>query len=373
MLIDKEYQLKNLCRSISEKNITQVCLDTEFIRQSTYWPKFCLLQLGFEGAVVAIDPLALDISPLFPILQDPKILKIIHSGRQDLEIFFHEFNFLPTPLVDTQIAAALTSHGDSVGYDTLIQHYFGKTLDKSIKMTDWEQRPLSATQIEYALNDVRYLIPLYEILRKELENVARISWLPDIINSELLDISTYKIDPEEAWKKIKLEQNQIIRPTEKFHILKKLAAWRELEAQRLNLNRTSIIGDVDLDFLAFSKLKSDEKAVSALDKIKDKIPLESLPSLRQTLKENIEEINMMPGISFQHLKKHIKPLTSLVQNTAKELGIPSRFLAKKTWLEFLVHSYKDGIPDQFSQHPLLSGWRYEIIGQKLIDELNKKS
>lgn len=217
-----------------------VTVDTEFMREKTYWPELCLVQVAGPNEAAAIDPLApgIDLSPLYELLADPKVLKVFHAARQDLEIFVNLTGKVPAPLFDTQVAAMVCGFGDSVGYETLITKLTPARIDKSSRFTDWSHRPLTDRQLHYALSDVTHLRPAYEKIRAKLNRTGREGWLADEM-AILTDAATYRTEPEDAWKRLKVR-------TEKprfLAILKEVAAWREREAQRKNLPRNRVLRD----------------------------------------------------------------------------------------------------------------------------------
>ncbi|MQP66880.1 ribonuclease D [Niveispirillum sp. SYP-B3756] len=217
-----------------------VTVDTEFMREKTYYPQLCLVQVAGPNDAAAIDPLApgIDLQPLFALMDDPKVLKVFHAARQDLEIFYNLTGKVPAPLFDTQVAAMVCGFGDSVGYETLITKLTPARIDKSSRFTDWSQRPLTDRQLTYALSDVTHLRPAYEKIRAKLARTGRAEWLTDEM-AILTEPATYRTEPEDAWKRLKVR-------TEKprfLAILKEVAAWREREAQRKDLPRNRVLRD----------------------------------------------------------------------------------------------------------------------------------
>src|SRR5690606_32975084 len=182
-----------------------VTVDTEFIREITFWPELCLIQMAAPGVTALVDPLApgLDLAPFFRLMADERILKVFHAARQDVEIIYHLGKIIPTPMVDTQVAAAVCGFGDSVSYDQLVQKVTGARIDKTSRLTDWRHRPLSDKQLEYALADVTRLIDVYRHLKDELERENRAHWLNEEM-SVLTSPETYDPDPEDAWKRLKM-------------------------------------------------------------------------------------------------------------------------------------------------------------------------
>jgi len=217
-----------------------VTIDTEFIRETTYWPLLCLAQLGGPDEALAVDALAdgLDLTPLFELMADTNTLKVFHAGRQDVEIFYHLAGAVPTPMFDTQVAAMVCGFGDSAGYETLVSKLTGESLDKHSRFTDWRQRPLTDRQLKYALGDVTHLRVVYEKLSATLEETGRESWVTEEM-AVLTSPDTYSSHPEEAWKRLK------IRSSERrfLGIVRELAAWRDREAQSRDLTRNRILRD----------------------------------------------------------------------------------------------------------------------------------
>ncbi|TVR97854.1 MAG: ribonuclease D [Rhodospirillales bacterium] len=236
-LITDNQALVDFCRRVA--GTPAVTVDTEFMRERTFWPKLCLVQVAGLKEAAAIDPLAgLDLSPLFEILADPATVKVFHAARQDLEIFYQLMGKLPAPVFDTQVAAMVCGFGDQVGYETLVAKFAKVRLDKGSRFTDWSLRPLSRRQIDYALSDVIHLRKVYERLSAKLEASGREPWLLEEM-AVLTDPATYALDPELAWKRLKTRGGNGRFLAE----LKELAAWREREAQARDVPRNRILRD----------------------------------------------------------------------------------------------------------------------------------
>ena len=235
-----------------------VAVDTEFMRENTYWPKLCLVQVGGPDEAAAIDPLAdgMDLAPVFELLADRTVLKVFHSARQDIEIFVNLTGSVPEPLFDTQVAAMVCGFGDSVGYETLVNRLAGKRIDKTSRFTDWSRRPLTDKQLRYALADVIHLRSIYDKLSRQLADSKREHWLAEEI-AILVDPDTYRVEPEAAWARIKTRSTD-----PKFLArLRELAAWREREAQKRDLPRGRLLrDDALLEIAAHSPRTVDELA-----------------------------------------------------------------------------------------------------------------
>ena len=231
----------------AQKSAEFIAVDTEFLRDQTYWPKLCLVQVAGPEDVVAIDPLApgIDLAPLYALMQNASILKVFHAGRQDLEIFFHATGKVPHPIFDTQVAAMVCGFGESASYESLVSKLAGAPLDKASRFTDWSHRPLTERQLVYALDDVIHLRTIYVKLRAELEKSGRAGWLESDM-AVLTDPATYRLDPAESWRRLKLRNPK----PRALAALKELAAWRESEAQRRDLPRGRILKDEPLIELA---------------------------------------------------------------------------------------------------------------------------
>lgn len=224
-----------------------MALDTEFVREKTFYPRLCLIQVATEDMLACIDPLALaDLAPLLNVLYDPAILKVMHAARQDMEIFYHLRGELPHPVFDTQLAAPLLGFKEQLGYAALVEAMLDVRLDKAHTRADWSQRPLSAAQLQYAADDVRYLAQLYPKLRDKLIAQGRLEWLDNDF-AELTDAQLYAAPPEQAWLRVKGTQR--LRPRQ-LAVAQALAAWREETAQRLDRPRSWILNDENLLDLA---------------------------------------------------------------------------------------------------------------------------
>ncbi len=237
-LITTTESLAALCSQLRTEAF--VTVDTEFMRESTYWPDLCLIQIAGETLNGLIDPLApgIDLAPIFDLMNDAAVLKVFHAARQDIEIMVHRAGIVPHPVFDTQIAAMVCGFGDQVGYEAIVRRLAKAQIDKSSRFTDWSRRPLSDKQLAYALADVTHLRVVYEGLKKELDRTGREHWL-----SEEMDIltnpATYRTEPHDAWKRIKVR----LKSKKQLGALIEVAAWREREAQDRNVPRSRILKD----------------------------------------------------------------------------------------------------------------------------------
>jgi ribonuclease D len=237
-VITKTADLKELCSELAAQPF--IAVDTEFMRETTYWPKLCLIQAAAPGVEAIIDPLApdLDLGPFLALMGDQAVLKVFHAARQDLEIFLKLAGRLPAPVFDTQIGAMACGYGDSVAYDALVQQVLKRRLDKSSRFTDWSRRPLSEAQLTYALADVTHLSEVYPRMRDKLAEKGRLHWLDDE-HANLLDPDIYDTTPENAWKRLKLRKTT----PDYVWALQTAAAWRERQAQARDMPRGRIAKD----------------------------------------------------------------------------------------------------------------------------------
>lgn len=340
-----------------------VALDTEFMRESTYYPVLCLVQLATAQQCVIVDPLAIaDLQPLWTFLQDRARLKVLHAARQDVEVLSQAMQPLGVPIAgpifDTQIAAGLLGHAGQVGYGGLVEQRLGNVLPKGHARTDWSKRPLSADQLAYAADDVRYLVPLYQDLRDALRSAGRLEWLVEDAR-ELEDPRLYRTEPEDAWKRLKgLDR---LQPAQRA-TAKLLAQWRESRAMQSDKPRGWILADEALREIA-ERLPAD---VAELEKIRTLQPGvirnrgAELISLVQQGRENgvNEPPSVAPARPEAELLAKVSTLMTFVRNEAERMGIASELLATRRDVEQLVFS---GRADR-----VMAGWRREVMGEKLV-------
>jgi ribonuclease D len=250
-LVTKTAELAQLCQELAAQDFAAV--DTEFMRETTYWPKLCLIQAAAPGVEAVIDPLAagLDLKPFLDLMADANVLKVFHAARQDLEIFQKLGSALPHPVFDTQIAAMAAGYGDTVAYDALVQQVLKRRLDKSSRFTDWSRRPLSESQLAYALADVTHLRDLFPKLKQHLEQQGRLSWL-DEEHAALLDPEVYDTTPEKSWRRLKLRKTT----ADYVLALQVAAAWRERQSQLRDVPRGRIVKDEALYEIAEHRPKT---------------------------------------------------------------------------------------------------------------------
>ncbi len=240
-VITKTSDLAALCSRLARN--PYVAVDTEFMRESTFWPKLCLIQLAGPGEATCVDPLAtgIDLAPFFELMADPGVVKVFHAARQDVEIVFVQGKIIPHPLFDTQVAAMVCGFGESISYVNLVKQVTGADIDKTSRFTDWARRPLTQKQIDYALGDVTHLCEVYLKLTTELETTGRAHWLEQEM-AVLLDPSSYETKPEDSWRRLKAK----VRGRKGLAVLIELAAWRERQAQTQDVPRNRILRDEQL-------------------------------------------------------------------------------------------------------------------------------
>lgn len=356
-------ELEKLCLEL--KNQKFLTIDTEFIREKTYWPKLCLIQVAFKDGAAIIDPLekGLNLDSFFEILTDPNVLKIFHAAHQDVEIFYHLSGQMPRPVFDTQIAASVCGFGRCISYDMLVQSITKVELDKSSRLTDWTHRPLEEKQLEYALRDVTFLIPCYEYLQNYLKEHNRQDWIKDETDS-LLDESCYQIDPESAWQKIKHSAHS----THFLIALKELAAWREKRAMNFNVPRKSIVRDETLVAIASAMPKSmeDMQKVRNIrsDIIKGKLGEEILAVLDKARHMPItHELKKIDREKHVHIPGNatalIEVLKLLLKIKCDQAGVIASVVADE-------QNIRDIACGNDQDNPALQGWRYELFGKDAL-------
>ena len=347
-------------------NFDYITVDTEFLRERTYYPKLCLIQLAIPGdqenSAVLIDPLErnLDLSPLYKIFLDPDIVKVFHAARQDLEIFFHDKDIIPSPLFDTQLAAMVCGFGEQVGYETMVRSICKVNLDKSSRFTDWSLRPLSNKQQQYALADVTHLRQIYEYLKEQLKRNERETWLEEELNI-LKNPETYITRPNEAWRRIKSRSN-----SSKFlAIVARLAEFRETYAQKNNIPRNRVLKDDALMELASLKPKSfDDLSRSRLllrDARKGKIAKGILDSIKAAEDLKFEQVNYPTKVpkSLNVNSALSDMLRVLLKAKSEELGVAAKLIANSSDL--------DSIASGERTVPALSGWSHQIFGREALE------
>ncbi|HID46247.1 MAG TPA: ribonuclease D [Chromatiaceae bacterium] len=366
LFIDNAQQLQKFADKAADSD--WLAVDTEFLRERTYFPKLCLIQIANGELAAAIDPLALDdLGPLRELLMNPHIEKVFHAARQDMEIFLNEWDVLPRPLFDTQPAAALLGLGDQVGYGKLIQQVLKTELPKDHSRTDWSRRPLDKAQLRYALDDVIYLGQAYLKMKSQLERAGRLSWL-DAEFRTLTSRQTYSLDPMDMWKKVKGRQH--IKGV-KLAILQALAAWREKQALAKNLPRRWILKDDVLLEIARRAPKNTQE----LEHVRG-VETGFVKKSGKTILELIEKARQLPKDQWPRDKHPTTRPTPQQEATLDLLGAALRLIAHEAGLSpQVIASRKDllALLNNEENSPLLRGWRKSLAGEPLQELIAGKS
>ena len=340
-----------------------VAIDTEFMRDQTYWPKLCLIQAAGPGVEAIIDPLAdgIDLAPFHALLAAKSVVKVFHAARQDVEIFHHQGGVIPNPLFDTQIAAMVCGFGDSASYETLVRKLAKADIDKSARFTDWSRRPLSKRQLEYALADVTYLRLVYELLSKELEKTGRAKWVEEE-EATLTDPATYRLEPTEAWRRLKPRGGN----KRFFQVLAGVAAWREREAQSRDVPRNRVLKDEALLEIA-SHPPPDAEHLGQIRALPNgyansRAGKALMAALKDALAGPPPELMPQPerrGRGSEPTPAALDLLKTLLRLRATQYRVAPRLVASADDLERLASGEKENVP-------ALHGWRAEVFGNDAV-------
>ncbi|MBQ4472623.1 MAG: ribonuclease D [Alphaproteobacteria bacterium] len=358
MMITATKELIELCGRLAKHPF--VTVDTEFIREKTYYPQVCLIQLASPEEAVCVDPLAkgLDLSPLFDLLQNKKVIKVFHACRQDIEIFYHLSHKIPVPVFDTQVGAMVCGYGDNVSYQQLVNDFVGVSLDKTMRVTDWSKRPLTEEQIKYALHDVVELKDVYTKMMEKICAQNRLDWLTEEM-ADLVDPKTYEPDPNELWKKVKVPFKKPLN----LHIFARLYAWREKMAQQKDRPKKHFMKDEALVELAISMPTKPEQ-IDALRSFSDGYGKST------TAKEiiTIIESAMKDDPATFEQPVHTKPLTTKQHNLAEILHLVLNICAENYGVAPKLVATQSDIQSfiQTGKAPFLTGWRKKVFGEAAI-------
>jgi ribonuclease D len=338
-----------------------VTVDTEFQRETTYYPKLCIAQIASSEEAVVVDALAegIDLTPFYDLMADEKVIKVFHAARQDIEICWHAAQVIPTPLVDTQVAAMVLGYGDSISYEQLVQRITGDSLDKSHRFTDWTRRPLAEAQLSYAISDVTHLRDVYVRLAADLEERGRTEWMREELKV-LTSPDTYRMEPEHAWERLKTR----VRKPKELAILIEVASWREHEARTRDVPRgrvlkDDVVGDIaiqaptTMERLAglrslprgFERSRWGEAIIEAVKRGLERDP-KSLPRLERA----------KPVINGQAT---VELLKVLLRMTSERHGVAAKVIATVDDLDRIA-------ADDAADVPAMSGWRRELFGEKAL-------
>jgi ribonuclease D len=339
-----------------------ITIDTEFLRETTFWPKLCVVQLASVDEALVVDALAegLDLAPFFALMSNPNVLKVFHAGRQDIEIVWHLAGIIPTPVFDTQVAAMVLGHGDSISYDQLVQRLTGEVLDKSLRFTDWSRRPLSAAQVAYAEADVTHLRDVFLKLDADLKKRGRADWVGEEM-AVLTSPDTYRQEPERAWERLRSRA----RKPKDLAVLMEVAAWREREAQSRDTPRSRILKDDVIGEIAsqhpttieklgqlraipkgFERSRAGEMIVEAVKAGLARDP-KTLPRIER-------DRPLSNGASAT-----VELLKVLLRMTSEQHGVAAKVIATVDDLERIA---SEDEPDVGA----LRGWRGELFGDRAM-------
>jgi len=359
-MVETTADLRALCEELA--HASYIALDTEFMRDQTYWPKLCLIQIAVPDNAAMIDPLApdIDLSPFYELLRNPHTVKVFHAARQDVEIFCQQGGVVPTPLFDTQIAAMVCGFGDAASYETLARKIAKVEIDKSARYSDWGHRPLNKRQLEYAQADVTHLCTIYEAMTRMLEKSGRSAWVEEEI-AALSDPALYRLDPKDSWKRLKP------RTTNKrfLAMLASLAEWREREAQARDIPRGRVLKDEALTEIAAHPPENAD----GLDRVRALPKGFAASRLGKGLMEAIElgrHAQPPKDIEPPPARRRREPspaamdlLKTLLRLKAEEIGVAPRLIANSDDIERLAAHEDDGVA-------ALHGWRAEVFGHDAI-------
>ena len=340
-----------------------IAIDTEFVRETTFWPDLCLIQVAGGSDELLIDPLApgIDLAPFFALMADPDVLKVFHAARQDLEIIFLLGKIIPAPLFDTQVAAMVCGFGDSISFSNLVKTIVGQDVDKSSQFTDWRRRPLSPKQLAYALSDVTLLRPVYEHLAAELKTTGRVGWLDEEMGF-LTDPLTYDQQPDNAWQRLKLR----VRNKKALGVLMEVAAWRERTAQGQNVPRGRVLKDDAIYDIAnqmpktleeLSELRTIHDGISRSEKGRDLVEAVKRGLARDQATLPPLDRGTAPTVEAQAVLELLKVL---LKASAAEHKVAPKMIATSDDLERLA---VEAEPDIHA----LQGWRRDLFGKRALD------
>ena len=354
-------ELAAACRRLATHPF--VTVDTEFLRETTFWPKVCLIQIASDAEALAVDVLApgLDMAPFLDLMRDPSVVKVFHAARQDLEIIWKNAGFVPAPLFDTQVAAMVCGFGDQVSYGDLVQSLCRVTVDKSSRFTDWARRPLSEAQIVYAIADVTYLRDIYRSLKAQLERTGRLPWLADEM-ATLTSVSTYEQHPEHAWERFRTRA----RKPRDLAVLMELARWREEEAQGRDVPRSRVLKDDALVEIMSAAPRTLDALVAlravprGLDK--SRAGAEIVACIERAL---ARDPKTLPKIERERRNGNacaatVELLKVLLRQVAETHGVAPKMIATVDDLEAIAL-------DDAAKTAALHGWRRDLFGRRALE------
>jgi ribonuclease D len=361
-LITETKALAALCKALAHE--TFVTVDTEFMRETTYWPDLCLIQIAGAETNGLIDPMAegIDLTPFFVLMNNEKVLKVFHAARQDVEIMVHLAGTVPHPIFDTQIAAMVCGFGDQVSYEGIVRKLAKAQIDKSSRFTDWSRRPLTEKQLTYALSDVTHLRTVYEKLKLELEVNGREPWLAQEM-AILMAIETYRTEPQDAWRRIKVR----LKSKKQLAVLIAVAGWREVEAQEKNVPRSRVIKDDAVAEVA-TQMPQSKEALSQLRALPRGMSTSRIgDSLIRAVKEGLARdpatlphTNWGREESSESVQAAAEILKLALKVVCEREGLAPKLVANTSDIEAIAESDDADVP-------LMHGWRREVFGNLALE------
>lgn len=361
-MITSSPDLEAACSELAQAPF--ITVDTEFLRDSTYWPRLCLIQMAApQGEAIIVDPLApgIDLAPFYRLMTEPGVIKVFHAARQDIEIFWHAARIVPDPLFDTQVAAMVCGFGDSVGYETIVKRLAGERVDKSSRFTDWSRRPLSEKQLKYAASDVTHLRKVYQALAQRIAGTERMHWVAEEM-AILQAPETYELKPEDAWKRLKIRH----RNRRAVATLIEVAAWREREAQIRDVPRGRILKDDALQEIA-AEAPTNVEALGRLRAVprgfaQSRQALGLLDAVRRGLETPPEQVPMpdAPEPLPPGLGPTVELLKVLLKYACEKHQVAQKLVANVADLERIA-------ADDNADVPALKGWRRAVFGKAALD------
>ena len=347
-----------------------VTVDTEFIRETTFWPELCLVQMACDDLAVLVDPLAegLDLAPFFALMTDRRVVKVFHAARQDLEIVYKLGGVLPEPLFDTQIAAMVCGFGESIAYDQLVARTTDGRIDKTSRFTDWRRRPLSEQQLTYALADVTYLCDVYKVLKGRIEAEGRERWVDEEM-AVLGNPETYDLHPDDAWRRLKL---RVRKPIE-LAVLKEVAAWREREARARDQPRGRILKD-DAIYEIAQQQPRDEQALGRMRAVpkgfeRSQTGVQILAAVERAMAIPRTDLPTIPKLPYlpEGTGAAVEFLKVLLKIVVEEEGVAAKMIASGDDLEQLAAK------GEGAEIAAMSGWRRRIFGDRALELLGGRT
>jgi ribonuclease D len=359
-LISTTEDLSSVCRRFATPAF--ITVDTEFLRETTFWPRLCLIQIASEDEAVLVDAMAqgIDLSPFFELMADPGLVKVFHAARQDLEIIWNLAKLIPAPLFDTQVAAMVCGFGDQVSYGDLVKNVTKVSLDKSSRFTDWSRRPLLPAQAEYAIADVTYLRDIYTYLRAKLEETGRQGWLADEM-ALITSPATYEQHPENAWERFR---NRVRKPRD-LAVLMEVAAWREAEAQARDVPRARVLKDDVLIELVLSAPKTAEALGNLRAFPRGMERSRAGAGILEAIARGLaRDPKTLPKLDRERRNggngATVELLRVLLRQVSESHGVAAKMIATVDDLEAIAANDQANVP-------ALAGWRRELFGAKALE------